>query len=94
MGASGSFLLLSLPLSAEGWSEQGAELWRGTSCRSDFAVELWGTDADPQDVARDVTCSVSTTLLRPAYPDMLRIMESFRPLRSSPATNPTLPSYH
>lgn len=56
MGASGSFLLLSLPLSAERLSERGAELWRGRSCSSAFAVELCGADADPQVEPRDATC--------------------------------------
>lgn len=58
MGAVGSFLLLSLPLSAERLNEQGVELWRGRSCSSAFAVELWGIDADPQEM----------------YPEMLLVL--------------------
>lgn len=41
-GARGSFLLLSLPVTAERASGQGAELWRGRSCSSAFAVDLRG----------------------------------------------------
>lgn len=54
-------------------------MYRGLSCEgTDLAVQLlqWELDAYPQDVPRHVFCSVSATLLRPSYSDILLSWDS------------------